>query len=149
MNYNNFLKPTKKSDSPCVENIAQMALQNTNFRTTVWTGGYAQMTLMCVDNCDELGVEVHPESDQIIRVEQGKACVKMGECKERLHFSQMMCPGEVVFIPAGVWHNIVNMEDAALKLSVIYAKPNHPMGTIHRTKAEAEESERPTVGWKC
>lgn len=47
-NYNSS-KPMKKSNPPCAENIAQRALRNTNFRTTVWTGCYAQMTLMCID----------------------------------------------------------------------------------------------------
>ena len=141
MNYYNLSKPMEKSDSPYVENIAKMVSQNNNFRTTVWTGCHSQMTLMCIPGCDEIGLEVHPHSDQIIRIEQGRACVKMGECKERLHFCQKLCVGEVVFIPAGIWHNIINMEDAPLKLSVIYAPPNHPRGTIHRTKADAEKEE--------
>ena len=141
MNYHNSSSLKIKSDSPCVENIAQMSLQNTNFRSTVWTGCYSQMTLMCIADCDEIGVEVHEHSDQIIRVEQGKACVKMGDCKERLHFCRNLCQGDVVFIPAGVWHNIINTEESPLKLSVIYAPSNPPKGTVHRTKADAEKTE--------
>ena len=131
----------EKSDPPCIENIAQKALQNTNFRTTVWTGCHSQMTLMCIPGCDDIGLEVHPHSDQMIRIEQGKACVKMGECKDHMHFCKNFCSGEVVFIPAGTWHNIINTEDTPLKLSVIYAPPNHPKKTVHVTKKDAEKTE--------
>ena len=141
MNYYKPSKPMVKTDPPYVENITKMAFQNSNFRTTVWTGCHSQMTLMCIANCDDIGVEVHPDSDQIIRIEQGKACAKMGECKEHLNFCRNLCEGDVVFIPAGMWHNIINTQDAPLKLSVIYAPPNHPRGTVYRTKADAEKAE--------
>ena len=141
MNVHNLSKSMAQTDQPCVENIERMAFQNRNFRTTVWTGSHSQMTLMCIRNCDDIGVEVHPDSDQIIRVEQGRACAKMGERKEQLNFCRNLCEGDVVFIPAGMWHNIINAQDAPLKLSVIYARPNHPRGTVHRTKEDAEKAE--------
>ena len=44
-------------------------------------------------------------------------------------------------IPAGSWHNIINVGSCPLKLYSIYAPPQHPFGTVHKTKAEAEQSE--------
>ncbi|MEY8428319.1 cupin domain-containing protein [Lachnospiraceae bacterium 46-15] len=116
-------------------------MQNSNFRTAFWTGCHLQMTLMCIPPCGEIGLEIHEDTDQFIRVEQGKAMVKMGKCKEQLNFQQTLCMGDAVFIPAGTWHNIVNAGMHPLKVSSIYAPPNHPWGTIHQTKADADIEE--------
>lgn len=53
-----------------------------------------------------------------------------------MDFRQNMSKNDAVFIPAGNWHNIMNVGKQALKLSVIYAPSNHPKGTIHHTKTE-------------
>lgn len=120
-----------------VANIERMAIQNKNFRTAVWTGCYLQMTLMCIPPCEEIGLEIHSELDQFIRVEQGKALVMMGVYKNQLDFQRIVCRSDGVFIPAGTWHNIINIGKNPLKVSVIYAPPNHPRGTIHHTKEDA------------
>lgn len=113
---------------PCVMNIAKMASQNQNFRTTVWTGCHMQMTLMCIPPCGEIGMEMHKDTDQFVRIEQGKAMVKMGDCKPQMDFQQCVCEGEVIFIPAGTWHNIINTGDCPLRVSSTYAPPSHPGG---------------------
>jgi mannose-6-phosphate isomerase-like protein (cupin superfamily) len=50
--------------------------------------------------------------------------------------------GEIVFVPAGVQHNVINTDDEPMKLFTIYAPPQHAAGTVHRTKAVADEAER-------
>ena len=127
--------------APYAANIPQMAMRNNNFRTAIWTGCHLQMTLMCIPPCGEIGLEMHEDTDQYIRVEQGKALVKIGTCKEQLSFQQTLCMGDAVFIPAGSWHNIVNAGMHPLKVSSIYAPPNHPRGTIHQTKTDADKEE--------
>lgn len=124
--------------NPYIANIEQITVQNQNFRTAIWTGDDLQMTLMCIPSCGEIGLEIHEDTDQYIRVEQGKAVVKLGKCKERLDMQRDMCKGEAVFIPAGTWHNIINAGRCSLKLSSIYAPPHHRKGTIHHTKEDAE-----------
>lgn len=124
--------------NPFVINIGQAALQNPNFRTAVWTGCHLQMTVMCIPPCGEIGLEVHGDTDQLIRVEQGTAAVKIGKCAEKADYQQNICKGDVVFIPAGTWHNVVNTGRNALKVSSVYAPPNHPRGTVHFTKSDAE-----------
>jgi mannose-6-phosphate isomerase-like protein (cupin superfamily) len=52
--------------------------------------------------------------------------------------------GEIVFVPAGVQHNVINTNGESMKLFTIYAPPQHAAGTVHRTKAVAEEAERET-----
>lgn len=126
---------------PYVANVEQMAMQNQNFRTAIWTGNHLQMTLMCIPPCGEIGVEVHGDTDQFIRVEQGMAVVQLGACKQQMKNRKKIFRGDVLFVPAGTWHNVINAGNNFLKVSSIYAPPNHPRGTVHRTKADAEHEE--------
>lgn len=121
---------------PYVENVLQRAVRNTNYRTEIWTGCYAQMTLMCIPVCSDIGLEIHEDTDQLIRIEQGMGLVKMGSCKERPDFQRKVCKGDVIFVPAGTWHNVINIAREPLKVSAIYAPPHHPVGTVQRTKEE-------------
>lgn len=141
MSYSHCNNLTDHGPNPYVTNIKQAALQNPNFRTAVWTGCHLQMTVMCILPCGEVGLEVHEGTDQLIRVEQGTAVVKIGKCADQPDFQQNMCKGDAVFIPAGTWHNVVNIGRNALKLSSVYAPPNHRRGTVHLTKADAEREE--------
>lgn len=125
---------------PYVASIKNEACNNKNFRTAFWTGCNFQLTLMCIPVCGEIGVEMHDDTDQMIRVECGKAVVKIGCRKNQLNLQQNLCEGDVVFVPAGTWHNIINTGDATLKISSIYAPPHHKRGTVHKTKEDAEKS---------
>ncbi len=133
--------PKDHGPMPYVANIKQITMQNQNFRTALWTGCHLQMTLMCIPPCKDIGLEIHEEVDQFIRIEQGTAVVQMGNNRCQLDFQQNMYQGDAVFIPAGTWHNVSNVGRIPLKVSVIYAPPNHPVGTIHCTKADAEMEE--------
>lgn len=130
---------TDHGPKPYAVNIARAAQRNQNFRTALWTGCHLQMTLMCIPVCGEIGVEIHPDTDQFIRVEAGQAAVMMGPCRERMDTRKNLCRGDGVFVPAGTWHNIVNSGNCPLRLSSIYAPPHHPRGTIHRTKEDAAQ----------
>ena len=127
--------------TPYIVNAENISVQNMNFRTAIWTGSNLQMTVMSIPLCGEIGLEMHPNTDQIIRVEQGNAVVKMGAEKCQLSFQQNVCKGDTIFVPAGTWHNVINNGRNLLKLTSTYAPPNHPKGAVHRTKAEAEREE--------
>lgn len=127
--------------NPCVMDVERSSMQNKNFRTAIWTGSHMQMTVMCIPMYGEIGLEMHEDTDQFIRVEQGNAVVKMGTCRRQQEFQREIGRGDVVFVPAGTWHNITNVGRCPLKVSSIYAPPNHPRGTVHRTKEEAEREE--------
>ncbi len=119
---------------PYVVNIAQAARINRNFRTALWTGEHFQVTLMSIPVGEDIGLEVHPATDQFIRIEDGQGLVQMGPSRERLNFERMAYPGFAVMIPAGTWHNVINTGNRPLKVYVIYAPPEHPRGTVHPTK---------------
>ncbi len=141
MSCSHCAEQTDDGPNPYVLNIEQTAIQNKNFRTTVWTGCHLQMTVMSIPPRGEIGFEVHPDTDQLIRVEQGTAVVKIGECEKHPEFQQKLCTGDAVFIPAGTGHNVVNTGRNALKVSSVYAPPNHRRGTVHVTKADADKEE--------
>ena len=130
--------PVDFGPEPFVVNIARATQQNPFYRRTLWTGCHLQLTLMCIPPCGEIGLEVHPDNDQFLRLEEGQGIVMMGACRERLNFQRPVCQDDAIFVPAGTWHNVVNTGRTPLKLYAIYAPPHHPHGTDHRTKAESD-----------
>lgn len=126
---------------PLAMNIEDLTRNNTNFRTTLWTGDYLQLTLMSLLPGEDIGLEVHHNLDQFIRIEQGKGLVKMGDDANTPNFQQTIYQDYAFIIPAGKWHNLINIGNKPLKLYSIYAPTQHPFGTIHQTKAQAEAAE--------
>lgn len=141
MSCSQFNNHTDYGPDPYFTNIKRTAVQNPNFRTTVWTGCHLQMTVMSIPPCGEIGMEMHGDTDQLIRVERGTAAVKIGKCENQPELQHNLREGDAVFIPAGTWHNIINTGRNDLKVSSVYAPPNHRRGTVHRTKADAEREE--------
>ncbi len=131
------LSETDHGPKPFVANVMRVARQNQNFRTAFWTGHHLQMTRMSIRPGGEIGVEMHPDTDQFIRVEEGRALVRIGGCRQELDVPCRLNVGDAIFVPCGTWHNVLNAGNCPLKLSSIYAPPQHPRGTIHRTKADA------------
>lgn len=126
---------------PFVVNIEQATKQNNTYRTALWTGKYLQVTLMSINVGDDIGLEVHPTTDQFIRIEEGQGLVQMGDRRDRLDFQEMAYDGYAIMIPAGKWHNVTNTGNTPLKVYSIYAPPEHPFGTVHETKAAARAAE--------
>jgi mannose-6-phosphate isomerase-like protein (cupin superfamily) len=124
---------------PWVVDVEGLTQANTNFRTTKWTGQNLQMTLMSIDVGGQIGLEVHADHDQFLRIEAGQARVEMGPSQDNLDFTQQAGDDFAIFVPAGVWHNIINIGDKPLKLYSIYAPPEHAFGTVHQTYADDPE----------
>lgn len=131
---------TDNGPTPTVVNVEEATIQNTNYRTTLWTGNNLQLTLMSIEPGNDIGLEVHPNVDQFLRIEQGTAKVEMGPSKEQLT-PQEASDGFAVFVPAGTWHNLTCTSEDTLKVYSIYAPVQHPHGTVHVTKEDAEASE--------
>lgn len=127
--------------NPFVININEATKQNNTFRSALWTGKHLQVTLMSINVGEDIGLEMHPEVDQFLRVEQGQGFVQMGQSKDLVSFESPLYDDSAIMIPAGTWHNVINTGNTPLKLYSIYAPPNHPFGTVHRTKADAMEAE--------
>jgi mannose-6-phosphate isomerase-like protein (cupin superfamily) len=139
--YNHFHNTTDYGPEPFAVNIAEATKQNNTFRTALWTGNYLQLTLMSINVGEDIGLEIHPELDQFIRIEEGQGIVLMGVLRDRMDFRANVYDDFAFIIPAGTWHNLINTGCIPLKLYSIYAPPQHPRGTIHETKADAQEAE--------
>ncbi len=116
-----------------VGNIEDITLSNDNFRKVVYTGQHAQLVLMSLLPNEEIGMEVHPTTDQFLRIEKGEGKVIMnGE-------EQSIKDGSAIVVPAGTEHNVINTSSTTeLKLYTVYSPSHHRDGTIHKTKEEAE-----------
>jgi mannose-6-phosphate isomerase-like protein (cupin superfamily) len=117
-------------------NIETRTLENRHFREVLFTGPRVQLVVMTLQPGEEIGLERHPGTDQFIRVEAGTGEAILDGVTHRLE------DGVAVVIPAGTEHNVVNTGAGALRLYTLYSPPEHPDGTVHRTKAEADEHER-------
>jgi len=123
---------------PYVTNITNASLENPYYRRTLWTGEHLQLTLMCIPPKGEIGLEIHPDTDQFLRLEQGHGKAMMGPTQSNLNYQKDVGDNDAVFIPSGTWHNVVNTGDEPIKLYSIYAPVKHPAGTIHCTKADSD-----------
>ena len=126
---------------PIIFNIDQATKNNRNFRTALWTGCHMQMTVMSIPVGCDIGLEFHENVDQFIRIEKGCAEVIMGNCQHTLDRGKCVDENYAIIVPAGTWHNIINVGNCPLKLYSIYSPPNHQFGTVHKTKADAEHSD--------
>lgn len=123
---------------PLVINIEDFTLANETFRTAIWTGENFQLTVMSIPVGGEVGLEVHTDVEQFLRIESGDAEVLMGDSEDDLSFVRKAGADDAIFVPLGKWHNILNKGDKPLKLYSIYAKPEHPKGTVHKDKAASD-----------
>jgi mannose-6-phosphate isomerase-like protein (cupin superfamily) len=121
-----------------VGDIEKQTTDNEYFRQVMFTGAHCQLVVMCLQPGEDIGDEVHPNVDQFFRIEEGNAKFVFNEKEEHVVHA-----GDAVVVPAGTFHNVINTSKTkALKLYTVYSPPNHPDGTIHKTKAEAEAAEK-------
>lgn len=129
---------TDHGPAPYVLDIEDATTSNDKFRTTIWTGTRLQATLMSIPPGGDIGLEVHPENDQFLRLEQGKGRCQMGPAEDDLPFDEIVEDDWAIFVPAGTWHNVTNVGDEPMRLYAIYGPPDHEPGTVHDTQEDAE-----------
>jgi len=117
------------------DNIEKLTEENLAFRKVLFTGPQSQLVLMTLQKGEEIGSETHEDHDQFIRIEAGTAQFSI----DGNEFEGG--DGFAVVIPAGAKHNVTNSGEDLLKLYTIYSPSEHPEGTVHQTKAEADASE--------
>lgn len=132
---------TDDGPRPNAFDIESETLGNENYRTVAWTGRYLQVTLMSIPAGESIGLEVHPVTDQFLRLDSGRGRCVMGPAEDRLDFEQEVTDGWSIQVPAGTWHDVVNIGEQPLKLYSIYAPVHHTPGITQATAAEAESDE--------
>ena len=117
------------------DNIETVTVGNADFRHVLYTGTDMQLVAMSLKPGEDIGVEVHPENDQFFRFESGQGKVVVNETEYEVS------DDDVVIVPKGAEHNVINTGEGDLKLYTIYAPPHHKEGTVHPTKEDAEAAE--------
>lgn len=112
--------------------IESKTQENKYFREVLFTGPHSQLVVMSIGVGEDIGMETHDEIDQFIRVESGIGKAVIGDSEFELK------DGSAIVIPAGSKHNVINTSpDTPLKLYTVYTPPEHPDGTVNKTKADA------------
>jgi mannose-6-phosphate isomerase-like protein (cupin superfamily) len=133
--------PTPKSSLGWIDNVENVTVANTTFRTVLFTGTHVQLTVMSLAVGEDIGWEMHDHLDQFLRIESGSGVLKLGATEDAVTEEHPVSDDWAMIIPAGTWHDVVNTGDTELKLYSIYGPPDHPAGTVHLTKADAEAAE--------
>lgn len=118
------------------EDIKKITKENSYFRKVVYTGKFTQVVVMSLAVGEDIGEEVHDQTDQIICVVDGEGTAYLGREERSIN------EHDIVFVPAGITHNFKNTGDEDLKLFSVYSPPEHEDGTIHKTKEDALEAEK-------
>jgi mannose-6-phosphate isomerase-like protein (cupin superfamily) len=118
-----------------LKDLKQQAIDNTTFRTVLANGTYTQIVVMSVNPGEDIGLETHPDNDQVLYLVSGKGEVVLNGEKGEFN------AGDCVLVPAGTEHNFTTVGNEPMKIITTYSPPHHPVGTVHKTKAEAEAAE--------
>lgn len=128
--------------APNAFDLETATVENTAYRTVAWTGTYLQVTLMAIPPGSSIGLEVHHDTDQFLRVDAGQGRALMGPTEDDLNLQVDIRDGWSVQVPAGTWHDVVNTGEEDLRLYVVYAPVHHAPGIVQATAADAEADER-------
>lgn len=135
------MKVTDDGPRPNALNIEAATRENEAYRTVAWTGKYLQVTLMSIPVGESIGLEVHPETDQFLRLDAGHGRCVMGPAQDELTFEQEVSDGWSVQVPAGTWHDIINIGQEPMQVYAIYAPTHHAQGIVQQTAQDAERDE--------
>ncbi len=115
-----------------IQNIEEATKENSNFRKVLYTANLSQLVVMSLKPGEDIGMEVHDDTDQFIRIEQGKGKAILDGVETPIE------DDFAIVIPAGTEHNFVNESDEEMKLYTIYSPAHHRHDVVHASKEEAE-----------
>jgi mannose-6-phosphate isomerase-like protein (cupin superfamily) len=129
-------------------NLEAETVQNPNYRSVAWSGRYLQLTLMSIPVGSDIGLEMHPETDQFLRLDAGRGRVQMGRTRDNLEFEQEVSDGWCILVPAGTGHNVTNIGNEPMQVYAIYAPAHHQPGKEQATAADAAaDTDDEPAGW--
>ena len=117
-----------------IGDIEQQTQANDDFRRVIYTGPHMQLVLMALRPGEEIGAEVHQDTDQFFRVEGGSGVVVIDGRETPIESDT------AIVVPAGARHNVRNTGNEPLRIYTLYAPPEHADGTVHRTRSDAERA---------
>jgi mannose-6-phosphate isomerase-like protein (cupin superfamily) len=123
-----------RAAEPYRGNVEAQTEENEDFRHVLFTGRNIQVVAMALRPGEAIGQEVHAV-DQCFFFVDGRAQTVVEGKSANAGKNGVLC------VPAGTRHDIRNVGRDSLKLFTTYAPPQHPAGTVHRTKADAQRAE--------
>jgi mannose-6-phosphate isomerase-like protein (cupin superfamily) len=129
--------PEDIGPKPQAFDLEQATRENKHYRNVVWSGRHLQLTLMSIPVGGDIGLEIHPGTDQFLRLDAGRGRARIGVNKDAPTFDREVSDGWCVMIPAGTWHNVINIGDELMQVYALYAPAHHKPGKIHETMADA------------
>ena len=127
--------------SPLIANVHEKSQGSKNYREVLFTGQHSQFVLMDIPPNQDIELEVHPNNDQMVRIESGIATLLIGKTKTSLKKYHLHY-GDMVIVPAGYWHQFINISTTtALKITTLYSgnKNLHKEGTIQATRPDSDD----------
>ncbi len=123
------------SNAIVTQQILQKAQANNNWKFAFVTGKHEQVVFMNVSPMtnpkNEIGIETHPFDQVILIVEGNGKAILNGQQ------ASMVSTGDMIFIPQGVQHNVINLNtDKPLKLISFYSATDIPPHAVYKTKAD-------------
>ncbi len=117
--------------------IFEKAKENNNWKVAFATGKDAQVVFMSVSPStnpkNEIGMETH-NFDQIIFIVEGHGKAVLDGKTSTAN------TGDMVFIPQGTAHNIINLNpDKALKLVSVYSSMDIPANAVYKKNTDEAE----------
>lgn len=122
---------------PGVIDLERATMDNRAYRAVIWSGRHLQVTLMSIPVGGDIGLEMHPDTDQFLRLEAGSGLLYMGAEQEQLTLAQDIGDGWCALVPAGTWHNITNIGADPMQLYAVYAPAHHSPGKVHPSAVDA------------
>ena len=116
--------------------LEKQTIDNTLFRRVLYTAKHSQLVLMALKPGEDIGLEIHTDSDQFFRFEKGQGKVTIDDNQ------YTVTDGDAVIVPSGAEHNIENTSKTELlQFYTIYTPPHHKDSIVRITKKDAEEHE--------
>ena len=121
-----------------IEQVFNKARANDNWKSAFLTGKHAQIVFMSVSPStnpkNEIGMEVHPFDQVILVVEGNGQAILSGK-------TWTINPGDLIFIPQGVSHNIVNLtpNNAPMKIISFYSSQDIPAKAVYPKKTNEQK----------
>jgi mannose-6-phosphate isomerase-like protein (cupin superfamily) len=127
---NNCPRRTSNDFSAYVGKLEDQTLNNNDYRHVIYTDPLFQLVLMSLLPLQEIGTEIHEDTTQFFRIEEGHALVVLNNSD-----SYYLSPGDALVVPFGTVHNVINISTTEkLKIYTIYTPAHHPANTIEKMK---------------
>ena len=132
------IEPSDRGGEALILPLGRYVTENNDYRRVLYTGEHLQLAEMCIPVGDHIGGEKHPTTDQLLSVLEGVGAVYVGTGSEDATLIGTASHGDVILIPAGYFHDLVNVGRSPLRLFSVYAPPEHPFGTVRKTRPREE-----------